>query len=736
VRAIASAGRSGRSGLAPTTVVGVVIAATILALAWPARPARAVSFDYAWQLGGAEEQFGTGIVLDSFDNVYVVGYFYGSMDVDPGPGVVGVNSAGERDVFVAKYSPSGALLWSRTFGGSGTDIGTSIATDGVNVYLTGVFSGTFNIGGTTVSSAGGLDVFVVKLNADGTYGWVRQVGGASIDQVSGISVSVTQNGVRVYVTGIFFGTADFDPGAGTFNMTSSGQFSAFILKLNANGNFVWARQIGGSGAADRASGNGVTADFDDNVYVTGSFAGTVDFDPGTGTRSVTATSVAAFVQKLDANGSLVWVDTFDSDIQANGADISANQVGSVLVTGTFDGTVDFDPGPGSAIRTSQGSDDLFVLRLDQDTGGLVWVRQAGGQARDHPAAIATGPHGDAWVTGHIEGPADLDPGPAAFVLGTAGAWSAYVLKLDANGDFAWARSTTSGAPEIFAAGVALDAARSVHTVGGFKGTVDFDPGPGTSSLTSATSAFDAYVWKLSEDGPTNSVPGAQTAVKDTPRVFSAANGGRISVAGQEAGSGLGVTLSATNGTLTLAGTAGLTFTSGNGTSNTTMTFTGRAAAVNAALDGLRYNPDPGYTGAAQLEIRSFLASQSGPLKPDTDTVAITVHAGACTPRPSVQVHATPGSGKLQVTVTPTAVNGSTSNAVSELRFGAFQNATVIVNGQPVASGQTVVLPPNTSQVGLTVQRATPGQPTTVPFTVVDGCGTWRTFVGGGASAGF
>jgi acyl dehydratase len=247
---------------------------------------------------------------------------------------------------------------------------------------------------------------------------------------------------------------------------------------------------------------------------------------------------------------------------------------------------------------------------------------------------------------------------------------------------------------------------------------------------------DAFIWKLSEDGPSNTVPGPQTAVKDIPRIFSTANGNRISVAGQEAGSGLGITLSAVHGTLTLAGTAGLTFTSGDGSSDAQMTFTGRAAAVNAALDGLRFLPDAGYTGPAEVEVRSFLASQSGPLKVDTDTVPITVQASACTPRPQVKLQTAPGGGRLLVTVTPTPLNGGTANAISELRFGAFANARVTLNGQPMSSGQTVALPPNTSQVSLSVERATPGQSTTVPFTVVDGCGSWQTFVGGGTGAGF
>jgi hypothetical protein len=97
------------------------------------------------------------------------------------------------------------------------------------------------------------------------------------------------------------------------------------------------------------------------------------------------------------------------------------------------------------------------------------------------------------------------------------------------------------------------------------------------------------------------------------------------------------------------------------------------------------------------------------------------------------VQTAPGGGKLEVTITPTPVNGSSTNAVSELQFGTFANARVTLNSQPVASGQTVTLPPNTSQTDFTVERATPGLAVTVPLTVVDGCGAWRTFVGAGTA---
>src|SRR5262249_4213131 len=155
-----------------------------------------------------------------------------------------------------------------TFGGSNSERPGSIATDGVNVYVTGTFaSDTVNIGGTTLVNAGLTDIFVVKLNGDGSYVWAEQIGAGAWDFGHAITVSATRTGFDLYLTGeygedIGHGgrTVDFDPSpVGTFTLTSTGERDAFILKLNTDGGFVWARDLGGSGMAF-AAGLALTAD--------------------------------------------------------------------------------------------------------------------------------------------------------------------------------------------------------------------------------------------------------------------------------------------------------------------------------------------------------------------------------------------------------------------------------------------------------------------------------------------
>ena len=136
--------------------------------------------------------------------------------------------------------------------------------------------------------------------------WAKQMGGTGAD-AGGSSVTVDAAG-NVYTTGGFGGTADFDPGPGTYNLTSAGTYDMFISKLDSSGNFIWAKQLGGTGAD--AAGASIAVDADGNVYTTGGFVGTADFDPGPGVFTLSAIgnfrTKASFVLKLDADGNFIW----------------------------------------------------------------------------------------------------------------------------------------------------------------------------------------------------------------------------------------------------------------------------------------------------------------------------------------------------------------------------------------------------------------------------------------------
>jgi hypothetical protein len=199
---------------------------------------------------------------------------------------------------------------------------------------------------------------LTALAGDGDFVWAKQMGGTDYDVGQGIAVDMAGN---VYTTGYFQGTADFDPGPGSFNLTSTGNEDIFVSKLDSAGNLVWAKQMGGTSGD---AGQDIAVDAAGNVYTTGFFYSTVDFDPGPGTFNLTSTGdTDIFVSKLDSAGNFVWAKQMGGTDPDAGYDIAVDAAGNVYTTGYFWGTADFDPGPGSFNLTSAGFSDIFVSKL-------------------------------------------------------------------------------------------------------------------------------------------------------------------------------------------------------------------------------------------------------------------------------------------------------------------------------------------------------------------------------------
>jgi hypothetical protein len=257
---------------------------------------------FAKRFGAAEADAGRSIALDSTGNIYTAGYFEQTVDFDPSAGTTNLTSAGRSDVFVSKLDSSGNLVFAKRFGAAETDVGLSVAVDSTgNVYTTGYFEQTVDFdpgaGTTDLTTGGGSDVFVSKLDASGNLVFAKRFGGSNDD--GGISISVDSNG-NIHTTGYFEERVDFDPGAGTSNLTSAGGTDVFVSKIDSSGNLLLAKSFGGT-AND--VGRSITFDSTGNIYTTGEFAGTVDFDPGTGTTNlISAGGNDVFILRLDPSG--------------------------------------------------------------------------------------------------------------------------------------------------------------------------------------------------------------------------------------------------------------------------------------------------------------------------------------------------------------------------------------------------------------------------------------------------
>ena len=406
-------------------------------------------------------------------------------------------------IMISTSNYSQELEWAFSMGGIETDHARSIVTDSNNnVYATGFFTGTSDYdpssGIAEITSNGMQDIFITKLNSEGNFMWVRSIGGVNEDTANDIFIDANND---IYVTGVFYGTVDFDPGTGSFELSAEGDYDGFLLKMNSDGEFLWAIKIGGENLDNSYS---VAIDSSFNVFVSGYFQGTVDFDPGIGVQNIVANGeIDLYIVKLDSNGDFIWVKTvggtgIDDIIVNYGISLDPSQ--NLVLSGYYGGTIDFDPGVGIQSQTSNGLKDAFILKLNSN-GDYLWNIGFGSEEGfESSYELKTDSLGNIYVSGAFSYEMDVDPGVGTFILtATNGAIdNAFVIKYDEFGELVWANSF-GGNLFTRSYSMTLDNAEQPVVLIKYSGTVDFDPGADEYLLTS-NGSFDVALVRLKDDG--------------------------------------------------------------------------------------------------------------------------------------------------------------------------------------------------------------------------------------------
>lgn len=456
-------------------------------------------FSWAKQMGGVSSDVGISVCVDVSGNVYTTGTFRGSVDFDPGPGVAIMNGGSLDDVFISKLDASGNFVWAKQIAGIGTDGGNEIKVDGLgNIYLTGYFDSIADLdpgpGTFTVSALGNYEIFVLKLDASGNFSWAAHFNNINYNTFihQGVSIDVDNAG-NVYTIGNFEDTTDFDPGPGVFNLWPVSPSDVFICKLNSFGSFVWAKSFG-SGSVDQ--GRAIQVDALGNVYTTGVFGGFADFDPGPGVynMSTNAGSLDIFISKLNSAGNFIWARSIGGKGSDGSNSMEVDASGNVYVTGAFVDTLDMDPGVGTATVASASFNDMFILKLDS-SGNYIWGKATSGTFVMAGYEVRIDASNNVYASGSFGGTVDFDPGPATYSLTSTNA-DAFVIKLNTLGNFLWV-AQFSGSSGEDAYSVAING-QDIYLTGSFgNAPTDFDPGSGTYTMSSI-GGTDVFVCKLDQ----------------------------------------------------------------------------------------------------------------------------------------------------------------------------------------------------------------------------------------------
>lgn len=452
------------------------------------------------------------IAFDSFENIYEVGSFGFSGDLNTGPEENIYTAIGQTDIYFTKYDKYGNYLWSKTIGSFGNDYAKRIFIDKKNnIFILGMFSGTVDVdpGSNTLNltSNGWTDVYISKYDINGNMIWTKAFGGDRSDVGDSFFVDTDGN---IYITGTFANTVDFDPSNNVYNLTSPGfnGIGIFVLKLDSLGNFKWACHIGNS-----YTERNPTIDYSDNkLFVSGQCTGIVDFDPDSSVVYNLDGIRYNFLLCLDTNGSFISVKSI---VQiGSGGSISFSKIkidkqGNICIIGYFAGTYDFDPDISiSYLETSGPGSNAFLAKYDP-SWNFLWVKKMEtpilGFTNDYVFnSIDVDKNNDILITLFYNDSIRLFQSADTLCLYSIDQSDVLLAKVKDDGQLLWAGSIR-GNGENVPTRILVDKSNAVLTSGYFLGTTDFDPDTGVYNVEIQGSYGNKYLLKLLQNGVTGKI---------------------------------------------------------------------------------------------------------------------------------------------------------------------------------------------------------------------------------------
>lgn len=399
-----------------------------------------------------------GLARDTIGNVAVASWFTGTTDLGGGP----VTTAGGADAALVKYDPLGVNVWNSVIGGAKDQSPRGLAMDpSGNVILVGDLTGSSQYGGYPLNCAGSADAFVLKLDTAGLFKWDHVWGDASYQAAR----AVVADGTGVIVAGYFHGQI----AAGSTVLSSAGASDLFLVKMDPGGVVVWAKRFGDV-LVQAGDTMFLGTDAAGNVVWSFGMTGTVDL--GGGKPLGTGSGAEVFLAKFDKDGGHLWSHAYGKSGNHTVGGLALAPNGEVLLAGSFAGAIDF----GGGALTNAGDADAFLVKFD-GAGNQVWARAFGDDQVQAGYGVDLDASGHVYLTGAFAGTADFGGG----ALTSAGGYDIFVAKFDSLGGHVWSRRYGDSGDQA-GRSIAVLEAQDVIVAGRFDGVIDFGGGPlaGTS----------------------------------------------------------------------------------------------------------------------------------------------------------------------------------------------------------------------------------------------------------------
>jgi hypothetical protein len=366
---------------------------------------------WAKSFKGSQANYGTSIAADTLGNVYTAGKFNGTVNFSTGAesNLFTSSRTGQfdYDFYLSKLDSNGNVLWVKSLGyySSGRTCKISVDEAG-NVYTAGTFGDSLNS--------------IRKYSTDGNLVWSKKIRSANRFEQYAID---TDNSGSVYVAGTFNGTGDFDPGLDSFKLTSNSGSPSYVLKLDKDGNFVFAKKFGGYVYA-------IDVDDFNNIHAFGLFLNSSqDFNPDDNVQfNLPCSGRDFFLLKLDDAGNFLWAGGLTNNNELLVASVKTDSQSNVYIAGTFRGTIDLDPGSGYSVKSSKGSQDMVFAKYNS-AGNLIWGNIIGSTGQDFVNYLSLDNSNNIYLTGGFSKTVDFDPSAAAAFNLTAVSADIFVVKL-------------------------------------------------------------------------------------------------------------------------------------------------------------------------------------------------------------------------------------------------------------------------------------------------------------------